>query len=295
MNPEEIWIIGTDPPCPRCDYLTRMVQDIVAGLQLPATVRHLAYTDEEVRLFAASLGLEPGTAKDVARKADVAVDWGRVHALVEGPAGATGPGGDAPCCPTAAANWSPALDEALRSCERIARQVGILMTPALVVGGHLLHQGSVPDRREATAWIRDRFGPQTGGSPEAHIVEILGAGCDKCDMLHENVCQAVAQHGLSDRVSVLKRTDIAYFHQMGVFVTPGLVIDGTVVSKGQVLTADQVADRLNDLLPHSDGTAAAGCAPDMIHEIGGASANPPQRSLERRQAADGYPYSRPRK
>jgi hypothetical protein len=67
-------------------------------------------------------------------------------------------------------------------------------------------------------------------------------------MLYDSVIQAVAHSGISDRVSVRKRTDISYFRAMGVSVTPGLVIDGIVISKGKVMTAKQVADRLSDHL-----------------------------------------------
>jgi hypothetical protein len=47
-----------------------------------------------------------------------------------------------------------------------------------------------------------------------------------------------------ERVTVKKRQDIGYFREMGVAVTPALVIDGRVVSKGKVLTEDRVIDIL---------------------------------------------------
>ena len=246
MRTEEIWIIGTEPPCPRCDYLTRMVKDIVTTAGVPATVKHLAYTSDEARQFAASLGLKPGTAKDVSRIAEVDVDWNQIYALIEGPDAKTVADRESSCCSAAATKWSPALDEALRPCEHIAREAGILMTPALVLGGRLFHQGSVPDRRRVSAWIREHFGNSTQEIQSQHIVEVLGPGCTKCDTLYDNVLKAVAQSGMGDRVTVRKRTDIAYFLGMGVYVTPGLIIDGKVVSKGKTLTSDQVANCLKD-------------------------------------------------
>ena len=246
MATEEIWIIGTEPPCPRCDYLTRMVKDIVTTAGVPASVRHLSYTCDEARQFAASLGLKSGTAKDVARIAAVDVDWNRIHALIDGPDEQKTADRESSCCPTAATKWSPALDEALRPCEQIARKAGILMTPALVLGGRLFHQGSVPDRRRVNAWIQEFFGDSAEGIQSQRIVEVLGPGCIKCDTLYDNVLKAVAQSGLGDRVTVWKRTDIAYFQDKGVFVTPALIIDGKVISKGKALSADQVADHLND-------------------------------------------------
>ena len=143
MHAQEIWIIGTEPPCPRCDYLTRMVRDVVGELGLTVSVRHLSYMGEEARRFAATCGLEPGTAKDVARKAAVDIDWDKVHALIDGSGPKDDASQEASCCPTAAIRWSPALDLP-RPCEAKAHAAGIMMTPVLVVAGRRVHQGSVP-------------------------------------------------------------------------------------------------------------------------------------------------------
>jgi len=244
MNAQEIWVIGTEPPCPRCDYLTRMVQDVVSDLGLKVLVRHISYTAEEARRVAAACGLEPGTAKDVARKAAVAIDWHKVHALIEGPVSKDDAAREASCCPTAATRWSPELDELLRPCETKARAAGIMITPVLVVGGQCVHQGSVPKRKQVVQWIKDFFSGQEDSDRSKHVVEVLGPGCAKCDQLYHNVLEAVTQAGLPEQVTVKKRTDIAYFQKMGVAITPGLVIDGQVVSKGKVLTTGQVVEYL---------------------------------------------------
>lgn len=39
MNAQEIRVIGTEPPCPRWDCLTRMVQDVVSDLGPRVSVR----------------------------------------------------------------------------------------------------------------------------------------------------------------------------------------------------------------------------------------------------------------
>lgn len=242
MTSEEILIIGTEPPCPRCDYLTRMVNDIVSTLGVPATVRHISYEDEEARRFGASLGLIPGTAKDVARKTTVDVDWGQIHALIDGP------DRELSCCSTVAEKWSPELDRALRPCECMAHDVGIMMTPVLIIGGRLFHQGSVPERLTVTQWIKEFVGNRSGNPRSKHLVEILGPGCKKCDTLYDNVRQAVAKIDFSDRITIRKRTDVNYFHEMSVFVTPAMVINGSVVSKGKVTPVDQITDQLSELL-----------------------------------------------
>jgi predicted metal-binding protein len=76
------------------------------------------------------------------------------------------------------------------------------------------------------------------------MVEVLGPGCPSCDQLYQNVLEAVEQIHLNERVMVKKRKDIEYFKKMGVAITPGLVIDGEVVSKGKVLTVDRIVDIL---------------------------------------------------
>jgi len=248
MRKDEIVIIGTEPPCPRCDYLAHMAQDIVNLLGLSIDVRHIAYSTDESRRFAASLGLDPGTAKDVAAKAAVDVDWDRVHALIDEPDQITTISPELACCPTIATKWSPALDEVLRPCERIAQAAGIMMTPVLVLGGRLLHQGSVPERRQVYEWVQEYFPRGADKSPCQYTIEVLGSGCAKCDTLYDNTRQAVALLGLDDRVSIRKRTDMAYFQEMGVSVTPSLVVNRIVVSIGKVLSVDQVVEQLNGRL-----------------------------------------------
>ena len=240
MVSKEVLIIGTEPPCPRCDYLTQMVKDIVSTLGIQADVRHLAYTDHEAKRFGESLGLQPGTAKDVARIASVDVNWDQVYTLIDTD------NGESSCCSTAGGKWSPALDLALRPCEQMAHKVGILMTPVLIMGGQLLHQGSVPDRETVIHWIKEYFGSQTDTNDIEYMVEVLGPGCEKCDTLYDNVQQAVSNLDLKSKVAVRKRTDIKYFHELSVFVTPALVINGSVVSNGKVIPIDQIEEQIRD-------------------------------------------------
>lgn len=241
MSENEIWIIGTEPPCPRCDYLTRMAQDIVNLLELPIPVRHISYTSTEAKQFAAPLGLEPGTAKDVSRKAEIDMDWERVNSLIDSPNQMSSKD---TCCSTASSKWSPELDEALRPCENQASNVGIMMTPVLVIAGRRIHQGSVPARADVLKWITQAFHGHIRPEDDRDIVEVLGPGCKNCATLYRNVLEALTTANLHERVVVKKRTDINYFKKMGVSITPGLVINGHVVSKGRLLSQDQIVDHL---------------------------------------------------
>ena len=77
--------------------------------------------------------------------------------------------------------------------------------------------------------------------PTLHI-EILGPGCPNCQALEANTRQAVAELGLDATLD--KVTDDAAIVGYGVMSTPGLVLDGHVVSTGRVPTAVQIAELL---------------------------------------------------
>ena len=72
----------------------------------------------------------------------------------------------------------------------------------------------------------------------------MGPGCKRCDQLYENTLSAAAHFENSAGIEVKKISDIKYFAQMGVFVTPGLVIDGEVVSVGKVLGAEDIQKKI---------------------------------------------------
>jgi len=69
-------------------------------------------------------------------------------------------------------------------------------------------------------------------------IEILGVGCPKCKQLTANAEAAVKE--LTIQAGISKVTDIARIIESGVMITPALVIDGTVVSAGKVLTKDEI-------------------------------------------------------
>ena len=73
---------------------------------------------------------------------------------------------------------------------------------------------------------------------------VLKIGFLREDQLFQNVTEAVVKSNMHERVTVKKRKDIGYFREMGVGVTPALVIDRRVVSKGKVLAEDRIIDIL---------------------------------------------------
>lgn len=75
-------------------------------------------------------------------------------------------------------------------------------------------------------------------------IEVLGPGCRNCEVLYQNVLKALEMVGSEEAIQVDKIKDPQYFIKMGVFTTPGLVIDGEVVSTARVLTPQQVLEIL---------------------------------------------------
>jgi small redox-active disulfide protein 2 len=79
-------------------------------------------------------------------------------------------------------------------------------------------------------------------------IEILGMGCKSCEKLYQAAVTAVDELGGDNDIEVVKVSDINYFSKMGVFMTPGLVIDGEVLSSGKVLNAAQVKAKIEERL-----------------------------------------------
>ncbi len=69
--------------------------------------------------------------------------------------------------------------------------------------------------------------------------EILGSGCANCQKLEAITREAVADLALHD-AEVVKVTEMQQIMGYGVMSTPGLVIDGKVVSSGRVPSKAEV-------------------------------------------------------
>ena len=75
-------------------------------------------------------------------------------------------------------------------------------------------------------------------------IEVLGPGCNNCQMLEKAARQAVALAGVE--AEVIKVTDYRAIAGYGVMHTPGLVIDGKVVSTGRIPSAGDIAVWLSE-------------------------------------------------
>ncbi len=75
-------------------------------------------------------------------------------------------------------------------------------------------------------------------------IEVLGPGCDNCKQLEANAREAVMMAGVE--AEIVKVTDHAQIAAYGVLSTPGLVIDGKVVSAGRIPSAGNIAVWLDE-------------------------------------------------
>jgi small redox-active disulfide protein 2 len=70
------------------------------------------------------------------------------------------------------------------------------------------------------------------------VVEVLGGGCNKCDILAKET--KLAAENLGIEIDLKKVTDFAIIGAYGVMVTPALVVDGEVMFSGKVLKATEI-------------------------------------------------------
>ena len=63
-------------------------------------------------------------------------------------------------------------------------------------------------------------------------IQILGAGCDKCDALYENTAQAVKNLGMDAELEKIE--DLMQIVMFGVLEAPALAVDGKVLLRSRV-------------------------------------------------------------
>lgn len=145
----QIWIIGTNPPCPRCALLKKVVEELSADLTINADIMHITYTDKIAIEFAKKRSLIPGTAKEVADAMNVSINIDKVNKINNS-------------IPKEnefdrynTVGWNPELDLYLKKYQSKAEKYNILMTPILVIDGEMKHSGSVPKLSHIEKWLRE--------------------------------------------------------------------------------------------------------------------------------------------
>lgn len=76
-------------------------------------------------------------------------------------------------------------------------------------------------------------------------IQILGTGCAKCNELMANAKEAAV--ALGEAVEIEKVTDLNDIMKFGCMTTPGLAINGQLVSQGKLLKKDQIKKILSSI------------------------------------------------
>ena len=76
-------------------------------------------------------------------------------------------------------------------------------------------------------------------------IQVLGSGCRKCEHLAQNVEAAIAE--VDAEVEFEKVEDVDTIVEMGIMITPALMIDGEVVLKGKVPSVDEIIEMIESL------------------------------------------------
>ena len=73
-------------------------------------------------------------------------------------------------------------------------------------------------------------------------IQVLGTGCAKCEQLADNAKGAAQTAGIE--IELEKVTGLNDIMSFGCMTTPGLVIDGKLVSQGKLLSPEQISELL---------------------------------------------------
>jgi len=126
-------------------------------------------------------------------------------------------------------NWCP-LELKMGTCDPAS---GCCATPAAKTDNACCAPAKDVSETKITS-----FKPIIKAQDGATKIEILGTGCTKCVALEKVVNTVVDE--LEGNYDVEKVSDLEQIMSYNVVSTPGLVINGTVVSTGKLLTVDEV-------------------------------------------------------
>jgi small redox-active disulfide protein 2 len=80
------------------------------------------------------------------------------------------------------------------------------------------------------------------------MIEVFGPGCPKCHATERNVRKALQELGLKEGEDVMINMikDPRVMAARGVFMTPGLVIDGVKVSVGRIPGPEEIKNWIKE-------------------------------------------------
>ncbi len=75
-------------------------------------------------------------------------------------------------------------------------------------------------------------------------IKVVGSGCPTCEKLAQMCQQVIEEKKLAAQLQ--KITDIEQFLELGVFMTPGLIINDKLVASGKLPTIETLIRWLED-------------------------------------------------
>lgn len=75
-------------------------------------------------------------------------------------------------------------------------------------------------------------------------IKVVGPGCPNCQKLETLCDEVVSENNLDAQIE--KVTDVNQFAELGIFMTPGLVVNDEVVSSGKIPTKSTLKHWLED-------------------------------------------------
>jgi hypothetical protein len=117
----EVTIIGTEPPCPRCQETYTRVRQVIQEMDPTISIKKIAYSFQEAQSYG-----KVGSAHEIADWAKINVDWDKVREV-------------------ASKGWTQELDDLLMPLKEKSEQAGWLMTPVVVINDKVVYCGCVPE------------------------------------------------------------------------------------------------------------------------------------------------------
>ncbi len=65
-------------------------------------------------------------------------------------------------------------------------------------------------------------------------IQIVGSGCKNCENLYQLCADVTAENNIE--ADIQKITDKEKFTELGVWITPGLIVNGKLLSSGKIPT-----------------------------------------------------------
>ena len=75
-------------------------------------------------------------------------------------------------------------------------------------------------------------------------IKVVGSGCASCNKLEQLCREVIAENNINAEIE--KVTDINTFADLGILITPGLLLDNKVVSSGKIPLKEKLEDWIKE-------------------------------------------------